>query len=230
MRVHNLVKDLVIQRAEEMFSRQAELEAKGLCASADCLLDVVCYVLNRVPPEYVVSGRGVAHSETGEYNQKLQRLADITRLIHEGMEVVTRNRRPRGSGSFEHDREGIFFNFPSIIGRLFNGVTFEPIAGVSVSLKDEQGSLVRVIDPNWQNPYAMVPNTAGTFLFWPHPVRAEEENLERRFLFTLAVDDEQYEPFRYAFPLEVSSRPQFMDFVNTTASHRLKDLYLFPRE
>jgi hypothetical protein len=73
-------------------------------------------------------------------------------------------------------------------------------------------------------------NTAGTYLFWPHPIEASEADLERRFEFELRINDPRYESLHYFFPLTATSSREFVDFVNTTASNRIKDLYLFPRE
>jgi competence protein ComFB len=229
MRVHNLVKDLVVQKVDELFSDASELHALALDKDPGSKYDVVCYVLNRTPPQYAVSGRGIAHSETIDYRQKVQQLADITRLVREGMESVSRHRRERVEGDFGPNQEGPFFNFPSIIGRMFNGVNFEPIHDVTVSLF-QSGLLVKVIDPNWQNPYRLVLNTAGTYLFWPHPQTASPGEASRTIELELRVDDPRFEPLHYFFSLTAQAEPEFVDFVNTTSSTRLKDLYLFPRD
>lgn len=229
VRVHNLVKDLVIQKVEEMFSRMDDPRTREFGLTKDCMQDVVCYVLNRTQPEYVVSGRGMAHSETQDYNKKLQKQADIMRLIQEAMEAVSKRRRPREGIPAEMEHQGSFFNFPSIIGRLFNGENFSPVSGVNVYLL-ESGIPVPVIDPNWQNPYQMVVNTAGTYLFWPHPQKAEAEGLEKTFHLEISVEDPLYESFRMPFELKLVSQSRFVDFVNSSDSFRIKDQYLFPRE
>lgn len=228
MRVHNLVKDLVVQKVEELFSESSELAKLGLVKDEGTKHDVICYVLNRTPPQYAVSGRGIAHTESIDYQKKVQQLADITRLVREGIDSVCLHRRDRVEGAYEPDRQGPFFNFPSIIGRMFNGVNFEPVHDVTVGLYQE-GQLVKVIDPNWQNPYQLVLNTAGTYLFWPHPQNASGETTKTIEL-ELRVDDPNYDPLHYFFSLTASAEPDFVDFVNTTASTRLKDLYLFPRD
>lgn len=219
MRIHNLMEDLVIQKVKEMYPE----------SSAPFQQDVICYVLNRVDPEYVVSGRGIAHSETADYQKKLQRLADITRLVKEGMAAVTTNRRQRSPGDFGPGDHGFYFNFPSIIGRLFGGLNFEPASDVSIGLYFK-GKLLQVIDPNWQNPYRMVINTAGTFLFWPHPIGAETQGEEKTFELELRVVEPRYEPLHHFFSLTLKAEPEFIDFVNTTDSYRTPDLYLFPTE
>lgn len=229
MRVHNLVKDLVVQKVEELFSESPELRESGLDKDTGTKYDVICYVLNRTPPQYAVSGRGIAHSETIDYQKKVQQLADITRLVREGISSVSRHRRDRVVGPFGNDQPGPFFNFPSVIGRMFNGVNFEPVHDVSVGLY-QNGLLVKVIDPNWQNPYQLVLNTAGTYLFWPHPQNAAPGETSRTIELELRVDDPRYEVLHYFFSLTAQAEPDFVDFVNTTSSTRLKDLYLFPRE
>jgi competence protein ComFB len=229
MRVHNLVKDLVVQKVEELYADASKLRDLALDQDPGSKFDVICYVLNRTPPMYAVSGRGIAHHESSDYQQKVQQLADITRLVKEGMESVGRNRRSRTEGSYGPEKVGPFFNFPSIIGRMFNGVNFAPVHDVTVGLY-HGGDLVKVIDPNWQNPYRLVLNTAGTYLFWPHPQPAAPGELSRTLELELRVDDPSYEPLHYFFSLTVTADPEFVDFVNTTASTRLKDLYLFPRD
>jgi hypothetical protein len=76
----------------------------------------------------------------------------------------------------------------------------------------------------------LVLNTAGTYLFWPHPQTASAGELNRSVELELRVDDPRYEPLHYFFSLSVTADSEFIDFVNTTASTRLKDLYLFPRD
>jgi competence protein ComFB len=228
MRVHNLVKELVMQKVDELFADPAELAAASLeVYDEGSKLDVICFVLNRVPPHYVVSGRGFAHNESSDFQAKFQRLADIYRLAREGMASVGKHRRER-IGTFEQENNGPYFNFPSVIGRLFNGVNFEPVHNVDLSLYHE-GQLVKVIDPNWHNPYHLSLNTAGTYLFWPHPVQASSLEVEKTFEFELRAQDEAFEPMKYYFSLHVRSSREFVDFVNTSST-RLKDLYLFPRE
>lgn len=225
MRVHNLMLDLVTQKVEEF---QSSLPAEARLDEAS-QADMVCFVLNRIPPLYVVSGRGLAHTETREYTERAQRLADITTLVKQAYDVIERNRRQRSEVRAEDDLTGPWFNFPSIIGRLFYGENFTPVSGVRVALY-HNGELMRVLDPNWQNPYEMVPNTAGTFLFWPYPVRAESAGQRRSFALEIRVDAPGYDPLRYGFTLELVSETAFVDFATVSTSHRLRDLYLFPSD
>lgn len=225
MRVHNLMLDLVTQKVEEFNSN---LESAARLNEAD-QLDMICFVLNRIPPLYVVSGRGLAHTENQDYTERTQKLADITTLIAQAYQVIEKNRRQRGTAPKEDDLSGPWFNFPNIIGRLFDGQNFNPMSGVLVYLY-HNGEVMKVIDPNWQNPYKMVPNTAGTYLFWPHPIRANLSREQRVFSLEIRVDAEGYDPLRYGFNLELVSENNFVDFATISSSHRLKDLYLFPAD
>lgn len=226
MRIHNLMQDLVTQKVEEFLMT----DERGKILDEASKLDVICYVLNRIAPLYVVSGRGLAHTETKSYSERAQRLADITALIHEGLSVVEKNRRQRSvDRSPEEDLSGPWFNFPCIIGRLFYGDNFGPVSGVKVGLYNE-GELMRVIDPNWQNPYEMVPNTAGTFLFWPYPIRARASGEQATFTLEIRVHEEGFEPLRYGFTIALTADDHFSDFASITTNYRLRDLYLFPQE
>ncbi len=225
MRVHNLMLDLVTQKVEE-YNQGLSVESR--LGEAD-QLDMICYVLNRVSPLYVVSGRGMAHTENQDYTERTQKMADITKLISQAHQVIEKNRRERTEQKPENDLSGPWYNFPNIIGRLLDGQTFSPIRGALVYLY-HNGEIMKVMDPNWQNPYNMVPNTAGTYLFWPHPLRAEQPNKHRAFGLEIRVELEGYESLRYGFTLELVSENQFIDFASISCSHRLKDLYLFPAD
>ena len=183
MKVHNLLEDVVHAMVREAFTEEDTSSAgNSFCSCYHCQLDVVCYVLNRIPPEYVVSGRGVVHREA-EYLENLQRSADLVASISEGMKKIRTTRRPH----HEHDAEekdplpeGLFFNFPSIIGRVFSSATFEPLPKVLLALIVD-GVPAKMMGPNWQNPYLTAERTPGTYAFWPAPVPAATENLEKLF-------------------------------------------------
>ena len=63
MNVHNLMEDVVIKAVNTLYDKvKAEKVAWLTCDCENCRLDTVSYVLNRIPPKYVVSGRGVTHN------------------------------------------------------------------------------------------------------------------------------------------------------------------------
>ena len=163
MEIHNLMEDMVTQTVDELFDAGSKGEADGWCTCRQCRLDVACYALNRLKPEYVLSGRGVAYADL-DYNEKLQRTADVVTYVREGWRRINASPRPNhavfASGDCTALPPGPVYNFRPIVGRLFNGSSFEPIVDARVSLLDENG-LVRMMDTTWFNPYDLVRNTNG---------------------------------------------------------------------
>lgn len=234
MEIHNLMEDLVISTVDELFDAQMQ-GATGLwCTCRQCRMDVACYVLNRLKPEYVLSGRGVAYSEQ-DYQEKLQRGADVVSLVKEGWARINAAPRPNHTHTgappvetgCEEAFQGPVFNLRPMMGRLFNGLTFEPVTSVEVSLSDEHG-LVRMMDSNWLNPYPLVSNTGGTFTFWPLPVGAGAVGETRSFSFTINAAPAGFEPLAHfvEFTVQAEARPICQLSLQTV--HRLPDLYVFP--
>ncbi|HRZ64078.1 MAG TPA: late competence development ComFB family protein, partial [Spirochaetia bacterium] len=63
MEIRNLMEDAVKAVVDELFELEAKDQRLGYCLCDQCRLDVACYVLNRIKPEYIVSSRGLAYSE-----------------------------------------------------------------------------------------------------------------------------------------------------------------------
>jgi len=229
LRVHNLMEDIVIETVNDIFNAEEKDKQFGYCTCEQCRLDVVCFVLNRIPAEYIISSRGAAHLEAN-YIENLQKNADLVAMINEGIKKVSQTLRPH----FEHDNskkievpEGILYNFPTIVGRIFDGETFEPMKDIEIKLLHDDGSLVEMINPNWQNPYPVVEHTAGNFTFWPYPKQARREGTAKTFSFVLTVEDERYEELNHFFELEIVSNKAFIDSYGLKRSYRVNDLYLF---
>ena len=84
MEIHNLMEDQVFRRVNEICDEEEQRGNNDYCTSKACRLDVVCYVLNRIPPRYVTSGRGVAHVEQTIVSDT-QLAVDITKLAQEAL-------------------------------------------------------------------------------------------------------------------------------------------------
>jgi competence protein ComFB len=246
-KIHNLTEDFVIREVDAICD---EIENGGqkpeLCTCDQCRLDTVCYVLNRTQPSYVVSNRGVARLgwETLERRQKG---IDLTVLIYKALKDVAHNRRPNfdhqphssNSKEAEHATDGVatcraVFNIPVIVGRIFNGVNFDPLSGIDVELvyggKDgEGGKRVAMRDANWQNPYRFIKATEGTFTFWPQPIKAKTTGEQAVFEFAVQMETEGFETLHHFFEVPVVSE----DFADVPFSmdrtFKLQDLYLFPK-
>ncbi len=230
VKIQNFMEDVVLEKVKEVFSDKEAKAKKNFCICSQCYLDVSCFVLNRIQPVYMLSGRGLAHMQS-HYQEKLQQQADLVSLIREGIDHVDQAKRPHFSHSREGEEslpEGFFYNFPQITGRLFNSVNFEPVCGATVSLLFE-GEAVVMVDSNWQNPYAIVQNTAGIFSFWPYPQVAKASFLKNSYEFELQVEKTGFQTLRHYFELVVDSREGFLNLSGGDKIFTIKDLYLNPQ-
>ncbi len=231
MNIHNQMQDLVVNLVSEIFDGEMSARERSFCVCSQCRLDVSCYVLNRVQPMYVISERGVAHTQSMS-TREIQETADIATLIHEGIEKVSSSKRPffthAGDDTFHAD-QGAMYNFPLIKGRLFNGNNFEPIGHVDVCLLSET-ELVKMIDPNWQNPCHIYESGSGAFYFLPSPLAAEGPGTEKSFDFEIVVDDDRFDTLHHFFTMTSISDERYRYALHTNASYSTEDLYLFPKD
>ncbi len=231
MEIHNITEDIVLRTVNDIFdAAEKEASADKPCTCFQCRLDTACYVLNRTSPRYVVSSRGVARAES-ETIERQQAEADVISLAYEGMQRIAKSKRPH----FDHDSslrekpaaEGPWFNIPTIIGRVFNGGNFEPMSEIEVSLL-RGSSTAEMIDANWQNPYRLVANTAGTFSFWPKPEAAGGVGETRKFDFAVVARAPGFEELRHFFEIPVASEAVAALSFSMQRTFKLPDLYLFP--
>lgn len=233
MKVHNLMEDLVSKTVNEIFDEEEKTGHQGFCTCHQCRLDVICYVLNRVTPQYAISGRGLAHL-LSDYQDQLQTTADLVALANKGIQTVSATMRPQfvhGAVTEEEEEclfpEGPLFNFPVIEGRVLNGITFEPVSEVSVSLLQD-GHLVRMIDGNWQNPYPVSDRAAGSFFFWPFPMKAALPDASKTVDFELTIAAPQYEELHHFIKLEVTADKVFTPSLHYQEAYKTDNLVLFP--
>jgi len=229
MEIRNLMEDAVLAAVGELFSLEEKDQRLGYCTCGQCRLDVACYVLNRIKPEYIVSSRGMAYSER-DFQAKLQRQADIISLAKEGWALVTH--RPRatadhaGSSIARNMPEGSAFNLPAVMGRVFNGLNFEPLADGVVKLIVNR-KLATMVDQNWQNPFVLAQATAGTYIFWPRPEDASVAGEERSFSCELRVEVEGFEPAIHYFDFDLAADKAAKEEFSLLRVHKIPDLYLF---
>jgi competence protein ComFB len=231
MDVRNAMEDSVKAVVEELFEVEAKEKRLGYCTCDQCKLDVACYVLNRVKPEYIVSSRGLAYSEK-EGLDKVQRRADVISLVKEGWGKVSH--APRSSSDHarghlaETELEGPTYNFPTIMGRVLDGRTFAPLGDGTVRLFAD-GVAVEMVDPNWQNPFVLAGATGGSFIFWPKPQSSSGmESGERKFVFEIKVEVPGLEALSHYVEMTLSpERSARLDF-SLQRVHKVPDLYLFP--
>ena len=230
MELHNVSEDIVLRAVQEIFdSITRNGNPEGLCLCDQCKMDTICYTLNRIEPRYIVSSRGINHIEQ-DWGWRQQIEADVATLAYKGLRIVNHKQRPTSAhDSAEPQKKSSnkpVFDIPTIIGRLFDGKTFAPLADVKVELWSG-GEMVAMRNRNWQNPFNLVSKTPGTFTFWPAPVEAGEPDTNRLFDYTLKVADPRYESLTHYFKVPAVSEPPLSSH-SSGKTFKLPDLYMFP--
>jgi competence protein ComFB len=227
MEIHNTAEDLVIAEVNTICDSLETGGPNQICTCSQCRQDAACYVLNRTEPHYVISHRGLARVSQEADSQSR---ADLTALVYEGIKRVSHNQRPYFKHGKGPDEENLFdtpvFNIPTIMGRVFNGLNFSPMANITVELL-QNGELADMKDKNWQNPYTLIASTGGTFTFWPKPAPTEKADTSGTFEYTIRIAAPDFAELNHAFTISAIS-----ELVSTTFSlsrtFKLPDLYLFP--
>jgi competence protein ComFB len=228
MNVHNIMEEYVESRVKLMYDQlEKDRPAWLICETVDNCPDAVSYVLNRVPPKYIVSGRGIVHTTDLLDNTQLR--ADIDALALEGIRLINTVMRPYNKDTKHPAAAHIpqpSFNFPVFIGTIFDGSTFEPLPDAAVILK--YGDIVvDMMDKTWSNPCNTYTSTKGMYSFWIKPFKAEKADISRYFTFTVEVIVPDYTPSSYAFTIPVVSDSDSKNVMNTSYSLKIQDLFLF---
>ncbi len=232
MNVHNLMEEVVVYRINKLYEQVKEVNASWLtCDCENCRLDTISYVLNRIQPKYVVSGRGVLHAR--DVMEDPQVKADIDALGIDGIRIVSTTKRPfhtspRKSCTVQLSSSPVF-NFPTIQGSILEGNTFEPLIGAVVKLTAD-GKDVTMADMTWANPVNTFASTKGTYSFWPKAIDAGKEGETKKFTFTIHVTCPGYDEVTYTFDTTLTSESFVKGELDTTVSLKIMDLVLFKSE
>jgi competence protein ComFB len=231
MEIHNIVEDLVCKTVTDLFRDEDRSKRLGYCTCDQCRMDVICYALNKMTPEYLVSGRGLAYASS-EYQDNIQRVADAVSLANEGWKQINQTKRTHVDHAFGKQRAVRYpdppvFNYPTILGRIFNGTTFDPMNAIQISLLRD-GKLISMIDPNWQNPCSVFANTSGTFIFWPEPEKADSLGESKTVEFNLKATAEGFEDFSHFFELRIHGESSVQNQFSSQRQYTLPDLTMFP--
>ena len=229
--IHNIMEEQVISRINELYDQVMKKGSPWLtCDCENCRLDTISYVLNRIQPRYVVSGRGVTHN-TAAILADTQIAADIDRLGLDGMKMVSTAKRPyhksaKLNANKAPELKTPVFNFPTFIGNVYDGSTFEPLIGARVFLKENE-NLAEMMDASWANPCKTFSSTNGSYTFWLAPKVAMEEKENQEFTFTIEVIAEGYTSAIYTFSVPLVSEKNDRRELNSTYSLKIQDLFLF---
>lgn len=223
------MEELVYSEVNSFFDTAKKDKAPWLtCSCSQCRLDTICYVLNRVEPRYIKSGRGLAYSQLEESIDKAQLAADINTLVFEGMQQVLASKRPHSDETTDLPETPVF-NFPTLMGRVLDGRTFEPVKNMSVSLYLDS-KLAESIDTSWDNPYQISMHTPGTFSFWVKPIGNDKEGTKKVFSFEVRIEEKGYDLIQYFFELGITSESFIRTAYSAEHSFVLPDLHLFPAD
>lgn len=232
MNVHNIMEDIVKTRVDSLYDQIKKEKASWLtCDCPNCRADAVSYVLNRVAPKYVVSGRGVTHNSNLLDDHQLR--ADINAICLEGIRIISSSKRPFHELPREEckvSRESSpAFNFPTFVGTVLDGNTFEPVSGAKILLK-MNGKPMEMVDRTWTNPATTYMSTNGSYSFWGKSIPAEKEGITKTFNFTVEISAEKYTPVIYNFEIPVKSTNHVQENFNANYSVKIKEIVIFKRE
>jgi len=194
MPLQNLLEDIVDNVVKEILKKEGELDS--LMPAKD---DIVAYVLNRVPPQYVTSERGILHGQIAS-KYKIQQKTDIIIGVYEAIDII-KKRRGSAISSDSSSVSPIFNMLQHIVGSVADEETLSPLFDVEVSLMFN-GDLAKMIDSNWVNPYITNSATRGYYHFWPaysHKKMGGSNNLN----FTIGFQHPDFEPVTIKIELEI---------------------------
>lgn len=238
MNIHNTMEDIVLKYLDEILEYKKEL-----CKCEQCKLDMVSYALNRVRPMYVVSSRGIIHTENKK-KKRIQEEIDVYSTVAEAIEVVSNARRhdidlKNKNNKYQQikaipdykSKTGNFFNFPQIFGRVIDSKTLLPANDVDISIFYDTGKdLVKMFNELWGNPTKIVKPMEGTYTFWPAPIPAEKDGIQKDFQLNMVVTKKDYEPLRKFFLIRVVSDNFLGKSINKENLFHIEDLYINPVE
>ena len=202
------------------------------CDCDRCKMDSTAYVLNKVKPYYIVSGRGVVYSEQELINHQLK--ADVDALVLEAIRTVASTQRPNHEimsyidKSYDKSVEVPSFNFPIISGSVLNGSTFEPLTDAEIILYDEKG-VALMQDSSFLNPTKTFNSTKGSYTFWPQAIKAEKEGITKAFHFIVEAKAEGFSSLQTCFDINVTSEEKKAIDFTSNLSIKVKDLILFKK-
>ncbi|MCK5197903.1 MAG: late competence development ComFB family protein [Spirochaetales bacterium] len=224
MNVHNIMESIVIDTVNEIF-KDKEKDGFQMANSLQCKLDVACYVLNRIKPVYIISGRGLLHFEDN-YHELIQTKVDMVTLINEGIKKVLETKRPyyEVKETTRNISTRYMYNFPSIIGSVLMGDNFVPAENISISLYFEN-TLAGMIDNTWQNPFTSSQKHKRHVILSCLPLLLQMKiDEERVFHFELRIDDSAYDPISHFFELKLKSERKYSNNILHRSEHlKLRD-------
>jgi hypothetical protein len=193
----------------------------NICKCEKCILDMKAYALNRLPPKYIVSERGMIHSEM-DNQVDYQFNADIIAIVSTAVETVTAKTRPgyyhynykSRVKSLEEKTEDYYFNLYHLIGAVYLNQKFDPAEGAKITLMDGEGKIVPMAEESWTNPYVTHCATLGLYAFWPAPIKSRyKKETAGLFRFRLTYELDGYKTKEKLLQFRIFSEKKIYQYV-----------------
>ncbi|MFW6365363.1 MAG: late competence development ComFB family protein [Spirochaetota bacterium] len=193
MSIRNIMEDIVLSTVREVLKKEDKV-----VITDEYREDICAYVLNRIPPNYVTSERGILH---GLLDSKflMQQKTDILLLIHEAKEVIRERRSSNTGRHLDMDTASRSSYFPHVIGEVVEESTFSKIEGVRVMLLHD-GRPVRMMSDSWDNPFITNRGTMSYYHFWPD--LGDDLAADKEYEFELTFEHENLLPRNYSFTMK----------------------------
>jgi hypothetical protein len=235
MKIKNYQEDIVIHALNVMMEDQPDLKRDETFVN-----DVAAYVLNRMPPKYIMSERGftrlaISHLIENGNGEGLESLVELMALINNGIKVVKERRKP-GEGADECEEPCLtmldpsqieyLHNFPQFIGMVIDKSSGKYVPNACVTLYIDGVKAVSA-EPGWVNPYITNSLTKGAFSFWPKAVKDTAES--KGFEIRIAVEHEKYKTFTHEKAINTKGAFRVYNFIDGESIMNLEPCYLVPK-
>ena len=227
MRLKNYNEDLVLETVKVVMRDRPDVKpTRGF------ILDVAAFTLNRIPPKYITSERGLTRElmmTNGNGNgssTKLLNIIELIAIINRGIDIVARRRHEHAAATKARAAanaagEAIlsyFYNMPHIFGRIVDARTGSPVVEANATLW-VNGRLSVPAEPGWRNPYQTSEQTKGYFSFWPKAEEGDAESL--KIEVRIGFDHRGHQPWTLKKSLRVPGEFFVHDYIR---SDKLLDL------
>jgi len=224
MRLKNYNEDLVLETVKVVLKDRPEVKP-----TRSFILDVAAFTLNRIPPKYITSERGLTRelmlTNGNGSSARLLNIIELIAIINRGIDVVARRRHEHAVGraraaaaAAEEQILGYYYNMPHIFGRVVDARTGTPVVEACATLW-VNGRLSVPAEPGWRNPYQTSEQTKGYFSFWPQAEAGNSESLKVEL--RIGFDHPEHRPWTLRKTVRVPGDSFVHDYIR---SDKLLDL------
>ena len=234
MFIHNTIEDIVLKYLNEILLEKND----KICKCEQCFNDMACYALNKIKPMYVVSSRGIIHIENKRREDRQDEI-DVYTTISEAIDVVSSTRRHEVNSNYVYKSEQFnvnpdkklsdkyFFNFPQLVGRIFDSSNLAPIYNAELILYDKMSeNQITMFNNLWLNPVELVSQMEGTYTFWPAPVPAKKSDIQKDFYMNISVIKKGYEPVIKFFFIRLVSSNELRNYITKEHIFYIDDIFI----